>query len=96
MIVRVSTDLREFIPEYLEHRKKDAATLKDALARRDFESIRVLAHKLRGSGGAYGFDLITDASAKMEAAAAQKDAAGVEQNLSSLSDYLAQVEVVFE
>ena len=53
-------DLGDLIPGYLENRKKDVVEILNCLNRRDYETIRSLGHKMKGSGGGYGFDTITE------------------------------------
>ena len=40
--------------------------LEGAIRAADFEAIRVTAHQLKGSGGGYGYPIITDVAAKLE------------------------------
>ena len=55
-VVVVDDDLQDLIPDYLEGRRKDIAAIRSALERDDLESIRSIGHKMKGSGGGYGFD----------------------------------------
>jgi len=50
--VVVEEDLRELIPGYLENRRKDITTIREALAGSDYETIRSLGHKMKGSAAA--------------------------------------------
>jgi HPt (histidine-containing phosphotransfer) domain-containing protein len=45
----------------------------DALDRVDFETVTILGHQMRGSGGAYGFQAITDIGAALQQAAESAD-----------------------
>jgi HPt (histidine-containing phosphotransfer) domain-containing protein len=68
----------------------------DALDRRDFETVGFLGHGMRGTGGMFGFQAITDIGAALELAA---QSAGIEvarKSVAELSDYLDRVEVVSE
>lgn len=53
--VWVDEDLVEAIPGFLESRRALVALLRQSLATGDRESLRQLAHKLKGSFGMYGF-----------------------------------------
>ena len=46
--VRVDPELQALIPNYLENRQKDIQTMRQALERGDYETIRVQGHSMRG------------------------------------------------
>jgi HPt (histidine-containing phosphotransfer) domain-containing protein len=89
-------DLADLIPEYLEHRSDDVGAIRSAIDRGDFESVRILGHGMKGSGGGYGFDGITDIGAVLESAGKEADAAAATASCDSLADYLARLEVSYE
>ncbi len=93
--VVVEEDLQELIPGYLENRRKDIATIREALAVKDYEAIRSLGHKMKGSGGGYGFDAITDIGRALEDAAKGDHAEEIEKQTEILASYLERVEVVY-
>lgn len=86
-------DILELAPGYLANRRKDLATLRDTLARRDFEVLYALGHKMKGSGGGYGFERITGIGGDLESAAKAQDAQAVERVIAELQDYLNRVEI---
>ncbi len=51
---------------------------------------------MKGAGGGYGFDPITDYGAALEQAALEEDAVRIERAVAALADYLARVEPVFD
>ena len=91
--VTVDEDLQDLVPGYLENRRKDAEELQKALARSDFEVIRVLGHKMKGSGGGYGFDEISEIGRALEDAAKQSQAGKIREEIQRLRHYLDHVEV---
>lgn len=93
-VVTVDEDLQDLIPGYLENRRKDAEELQKALARSDFEVVRVLGHKMKGSGGGYGFDEISEIGRALEDAAKQSQAAKIQEEIDRLRYYLDHVEVI--
>lgn len=94
ILVRADPDLADLIPGFLDNRRKDITVMQEALERGDFETARVLGHSMKGAGGGYGFDAITDIGAALEQAAKDKNPEGIRQGLSDLSCYLDRVEVV--
>jgi len=95
IIVRVDKDLAEIIPVFLENRQKDCKSIQEALEKGDYETIRILGHSMKGVGGGYGFDAVTDLGASIEQAAKNKDAAEINNLIDELMTYLDRVEVVF-
>jgi len=93
--VIVEADLQELIPGYLENRLKDIAAIREALIRKDYETIRIAGHKMKGSGGGYGFDAITDIGREIEAAAKSEHDEEIARQVGNLTSYLERVEVVY-
>lgn len=95
IIVSVDADLEDLIPEYLENRRQDCQTVLQLLENNDYEAIRVLGHTMKGTGGGYGFDAITDMGKKLEEAAKRGEASAIRQIVSELGQYLQAVEIQF-
>ncbi|MCX7716419.1 MAG: Hpt domain-containing protein [Endomicrobia bacterium] len=66
IIVYVDPEIKEFIPEFLENRKKDIKDMLSLLTKNDFENIRVIGHKMKGSGKLYGFYEISQTGQHLE------------------------------
>jgi HPt (histidine-containing phosphotransfer) domain-containing protein len=96
IVVKVDPDLKELIPGFLANRRKDIATLRDALTKGNIAQVQSTGHSLKGVGGGYGFAEMSAIGAELEAAAR----AGNKDVLPGLIDryaaYLDRVEVVFE
>ena len=90
---RTARRLAERIPAYLENCRHNVIVMREALDRADFEPVTILGHNLRGSGGGFGFQAITDLGAGLEQASEDTDVDGVHRLLSELSSYLDSVEV---
>ena len=93
--VWIDRDLEDIVPVFLANRQKDLQILRSALATHDFETIRVLGHRMKGDGGGYGFDKISEIGGVMELAAARHDHPAIEQHTAELEDFLARVTVVY-
>ncbi len=95
IVVQVDPDLEKLVPRYLENRRKDILSIENALKAGEYETIRILGHSMKGSGGGYGFALIADLGALLEQAATTSNPAEITEVLARLSDYLQRVEVVY-
>ncbi|MDP2241198.1 MAG: PAS domain S-box protein [Burkholderiales bacterium] len=85
--------LAERIPEYLRGCRQNVIDMDEALDRSDFGVVTILGHNLRGSGGGFGFQAITDIGAGLEFAAGHADTDASRKWLGELSVYLDRVEV---
>lgn len=95
IIVTIDADLEDLIPDYLENRRQDCQTVLQRLEKGDYEGIRVLGHIMKGSGGGYGFDPITDMGRALEEAAKQPDKEAIRLVVSQLEDYLQNIEIIY-
>ncbi|KQC09706.1 MAG: phosphotransferase [Smithella sp. SDB] len=96
IIVHVDHDLADLIPGYLANRKKDIAAIKEALDKKDMATIRIIGHSMKGSGGGYGFESITDIGRIMEKAAKENNSEDIYLQMTRLDDYLHRLDIVYE
>ena len=96
VIVRVDEDLEDLIPGFLENRQEDIRYIRESLGKGDYDTIGRLGHSMKGCGGGYGFDMITDIGASIETAAKGQDSDQIQKWLAELEYLLGNVEVVFE
>jgi HPt (histidine-containing phosphotransfer) domain-containing protein len=96
IIVRVDPEIADIIPGYLINRENDIAAIYDALEKKDLATVRILGHNMKGSGGGYGFDAITDIGMLIEEAAKDGNDEGIRLQVKRLEDYLLQIEIVYE
>ena len=96
VVVRVDEDLEDLIPDFLQNRHEDVQAIQQLLSANDYETISRLGHSMKGCGGGYGFDMITDIGASIEVAAKGQDADEVQKWLAELENLLGNIEVVYE
>ena len=94
--VPVDEDIIDLIPRYIENRWTDIRTIEISLERGDFETVRGLAHSMKGSGGGYGLDQVSAIGLGIEDAAGAMDADETRLWLDKLADFLERVEVIPE
>ena len=88
---RAARRLAQQTPAYLLSCRDNVFTMAAALDRADFESVVILGHNLRGSGGGFGFQAITDIGAGLEQAAEAADIVASRDWVAELSNYLDHV-----
>jgi two-component system cell cycle sensor histidine kinase/response regulator CckA len=96
IIVKVDTKLQGIMPGYLQSKQEDITALSDAVEKTDFESIRILGHSMKGSGGGYGLDNITEIGKQIELAARDHDLTAIRESINELSQYLSSITIVYE
>ena len=96
IVIYADPDLVDIIPWFLERKSEDARVMSEALDRGDYDTIGVVGHIMKGAGGSYGFDDLTDIGSAIEQGAIGRDAADIPRQLTRLLDYLERVEVAYE
>jgi PAS domain S-box-containing protein len=92
--VQVVAQFASLAPGFLKRKREDLACVLAALEHGDYETIRSLAHMMKGEGGALGFDTISEIGALLESAAQAADKSAMRKWAAVLSDYLARVRIV--
>jgi HPt (histidine-containing phosphotransfer) domain-containing protein len=84
---------RRLMIQYLGRRQRDIKTLSRYLAQDEFERIVLTAHKLYGSGSAYGLDEISRLGGELEAAARSRESDAVEALIGELQNYIRHLKL---
>ncbi len=92
--VIVDPDIEDLVPGFLANRENDVLRLRALVDASAYADLRLLGHSMKGAGGGYGFDRISEIGAAIEQAALRADAIGILAQASELADYLARVDVV--
>lgn len=93
--VHIDKLLEDLIPGFLGNRRDDIKKLYEAVQQGDMDSIEFLGHTMKGTGGGYGFQKISELGEALERAAQKKDTSSVLRLTEELEKYLDTVEVVF-
>ena len=73
---------------YINHTSKELVSIMEDLETKSFDSLRTFGHNIKGSGGMYGFNEVTEIGAVIEAAAKDEDMALIRSNLKDLDLFL--------
>ncbi len=96
IVIHVDPVVRHLVPKFLELCRTDAAGMRSALEAGNFDGLRKTGHKLKGSGGSYGFNDITRIGAAVEAAATSADSARLRELIDEFARYLERVRPVLD
>ena len=82
-LVQQDEEFAYLVEAFLNRIPERIGQLETALAEQNFEALRSCAHQLKGSGGGYGYPMLTTCAARLEqqavAAELQACQAGVEE-----------------
>ncbi len=84
----------EQAPAYVKRRMLDTVAITTALEEGRFDVVRLLGHRMKGTGTGYGMELVSRAGAGIEEAARRQDRAAALRWTLFLSDFLSRVKVV--
>ena len=73
---------------YINHTSKELDKIKNQLNLASLDSIRTFGHNIKGSGGMYGFNEVTELGLLIETAAKEGDLDSIKSNLEVLEDFL--------
>lgn len=96
VVVIVDSAFEPLIPKFMANRNKEVVTMTEAITKSDFQTIRQVAHGMKGVSGSYGFHAMTTIAGRVEEAAKAADGASIRQDLVELESYLARVEITYE
>lgn len=96
ILVKIDPDLQDIVPGFIEKRKNELPILKEYLAKKDFNSLQTIGHRLKGNSGGYGFDHMGIIGASIEISAKAQDILKIESSLKELENYLLNLEIVYE
>jgi CheY-like chemotaxis protein len=94
ILVNADRKFADLIPTYLQNCRQNVTAMLDALDQVDFETVKNLGHQMKGSGGAFGFQAITDIGTNLQEAAESADADASCKWVGELSNYLDRVEII--
>ncbi|MBU1001968.1 MAG: response regulator [Proteobacteria bacterium] len=93
--VLVERAMRPLVEEFLAEVRGHIASMRDAVRQDDLESIRITGHSLKGAGGGYGFDAITEYGRSLETAARAGDATLALEQIEMLDNHLTKITIQY-
>ena len=95
ILIKIDKDLEDLIPGYLESLNTSSKAITEAIESSDWITCQRVGHNLKGSGGSYGFDFVSEIGGNIENAASQKNQERIQVNNKDLKEYLGRVEVSY-
>ena len=95
VVVYIEPDFAEFIPEFFEDIRQDIQVMNEALQEQDYQEISRVGHSLKGAGGGYGFNTISETARSLETAAKEGRAEDITLWINKLRTFIDEVRVVY-
>jgi len=73
---------------YINHTFKELKAIRENINSTTFDSLRTFGHNIKGSGGMYGFNEITEMGAIIESAAKDENMDQIKSNFDKLETFL--------
>jgi CheY-like chemotaxis protein len=89
-------EFREIVESFVGCMDDTMHSLRAAQARMDYQEVREIAHRLKGTGGTVGFAAFTEPSRKLQLAAEERDDATIDAMLLELEDMISRIELPTE
>src|SRR5208282_988342 len=93
--IEIDPELSDLIPGFLARKRTDLQTILESVRNGDFESIGRIAHRLKGEGGSFGIEAITEAGRDIEGAARAREPDAITSIARELLPYLDSVHIVY-
>lgn len=91
--VRPDPEIAPLVPAFLQHRRADVARLESLIDQEDWDTVRSVGHKMKGTGRGYGFARISELGEALEHAGVDEDARAAREAVAALATYLDRVRV---
>ena len=75
---------------YINFTSKELEKIQESMDTATMESLRTFGHNIKGSGGMYGFDRVTELGAKIETAANEDKLEDIRSFFKDLNDFLME------
>ena len=93
--VQIDRFIEDLIPGFLNNRREDIKSLREAVETGDMQLLQRLGHTMKGTGAGYGFETISEIGEAIERASLQNDGDTISQLTQKLETYLDTLKVVF-
>ncbi len=94
--VEISIELKDLVPIFKEETQKNLDLIKKAIEQEDFEQISMIAHKIKGSGGSYGFMRLSEIAKQIEIYAKnEKNIEKIKSLYNDLKDFFEHADIIF-
>ena len=92
-LVREDASFADLVTQFVAGLSERVARMEEAIRAADFNALQVAAHQLKGSGGGYGYAVLTERAAQLERHARNQALAECVETIEELKDICERVVV---
>lgn len=92
--IKPDPEIARLVPEFLTNRRADVEKIRAHIEGGEWERIRSIGHKMKGTGRGYGFPRISEIGRALEGAGSDSDAGRARAGADALEAYLERVRVI--
>lgn len=92
-LVKEDPSFADIVVQFIDGLDERITTMTDALEKADFDALQVAAHQLKGSGGGYGYPVLTEGASRLEQFAKQQAISECRKSLDELQALCKRVVV---
>ena len=94
-VIRADPYMAQHIPRFLANRRAELIPVREAARVGDLATVQAFGHKLKGSGGTFGFDAVSVLGDRLEQSAKDANRTEILRVVDELAWYLDHVQVVY-
>lgn len=94
IVIEPDPEVAHLVSGFLSGGRQDVQTILRAMTDSNYDGIRIVGHRLKGTGADYGFDAISAIGGWLEDGAQRQDFNQIRDAVSQLSKYLDRVRIV--
>ncbi len=84
--------LKKLMPKFLNTTRENSGKILEAVEDKNFDTVKLLGHRMKGNGKSYGFAKISEIGQTLEEAAISENVDVIHQQVTDLQSYLDQVQ----
>lgn len=94
--VKAESMLESIMPIFLKSVSEDLLKIKAAVENQDLAAVQALGHKIKGSAGGYGFDVLGAMARDLEASAKAKQLEAAHMHLMAMIEFMNDFEIIYQ
>jgi len=95
IVYEIDKELEEIVPAFMNARKKDIESLKNFFAEKNYEELRSIGHKVKGTAGSYEFMELSEIGGRLEKAAADHDDEALDKIVKEYEVHINQIDIKY-
>ena len=95
IVYKIDKELKDIVPAFMDARIKDKELLKNFFAEKNYEELKSIGHKVKGTSGSYEFMELSEIGEKIESSAGEKDDDSLAKLIQEYQEHVDQIEIEY-